>query len=186
MMARKRHIVASGSFLHPPGAGTRPPDSSLGANSAKGVPPPGGAAVTADLLGRLMGVSQRTVRDLATRGIVVKAGGRGLYDLPRSVAGYCAHLRDQAAGRAGDAQAGLAAQRARQAKEQADALAMKNAVARGELVPASDVRTTWAAILTDVRSSILAVPSRLPELTRDQAEKLDRELRIALETLAHG
>ena len=131
-------------------------------------------------------MSTRTLRDLATRGIVVRASQRNLYNFPASTQKYCAHLREQAAGRAGDAQAGLTSERARQAKEAADAQAMKNAITRSELIPVGTVHATWTGILTDVRSAILAVPSRLPELSRAQAEMVDRELRAALERLADG
>ena len=54
------------------------------------------AAVLADLLG----VSGKTVRELAVRGIVVRAS-RGEYALRASVRGYAAHLRGVATGRAG-------------------------------------------------------------------------------------
>ena len=178
----KSVTVAGGSFPPTPVAGKLRPDISLAANSAKGPPPPLGA-MTADELGGLLGIAGRTVRELASQGLLVK-GARGRYDAPASVASYCRHLREIAAGRAGDAQAGLTSERARQAREHADGMAMKNAVARGELVSAAEVRMTWAMILADVRAGILAVPTRLPELGRVQIERLDGELRRALEALA--
>jgi hypothetical protein len=54
--------------------------------------------VTAEALAHLFGVSAKTIRALARRGIVVKAG-RNLFTLADSVQHYCGHLRDLAHGR---------------------------------------------------------------------------------------
>lgn len=174
----------------PPGrgkaCGAAAPDISPAATPPKGAPPPFGAPVTADELAGLLGIAPRTVRDLAGRGLVVKAG-RGRYDLAASVASYCAHLREQAAGRAGDAQAGLAAERARQAKEMADNIAMKNAALRGDLVDAKAVTSEWSGILRRLRARMLAVPARvnqrLPFLKPHDVAEIDAELRDALTEL---
>lgn len=48
---------------------------------------------------------------------------------------YIRHLREQAAGRAAEGGVDLATERARLAKEQADRIAMQNAVTRAELAP---------------------------------------------------
>ncbi|WAC26272.1 hypothetical protein [Ancylobacter sp. SL191] len=144
--------------------------------------------MTADDLAGLLGIAPRTVRELAARGLVVKAG-RGRYDLAASVASYCGHLREQAAGRAGDAQASLAVERARQAKEAADNLALRNAEMRGELVPASQVTAVWSGTLRRLRARILAVPprvnQRLPFLKAHDVAEIDAELREALTEIAH-
>jgi len=55
--------------------------------------------LTADRLAELLGVSTKTVRDLAARGIAVRAG-RGQYEM-RSIPRYCEHLRRLATGKAG-------------------------------------------------------------------------------------
>ncbi|MBS7545731.1 hypothetical protein KHC19_21765 [Ancylobacter oerskovii] len=147
-----------------------------------------GEPVTADELAGLLGIAPRTVRELAGRGLVVKAG-RGRYDVAASLSGYCAHLREQAAGRAGDAQAGLTNERARQAREAADNLALRNATLRGEMVAAKDVAAEWSGILRRLRSRILAVPSRvnqrLPFLKPHDVAEVDAELREALTELGH-
>ena len=75
-----------------------------------------------------------------------------------SVRRYCGHLREQAAARSGSTT--LTEERVRVAREQADKLAMQNAIARGEMVPSRTVRTEWTSILRDVRAGLLAVPSR--------------------------
>ena len=144
---------------------------------------------TAAELADLIGVSPRSITDLAKRGIVVRAK-RG-FDEHKSVRGYCDHLRKLAAGRGGEsAIAGATAERARLIREQADAAALKNALARAEMLPAADVASRWSAILRRVRDGVLAASSRvagrLPHLTRHDVSELDAELRIVLTELGHS
>ena len=146
--------------------------------------------VPAPELGRLLGLSAEKVYDLARRGIVVKTAP-GRYDVAGSVKAYCAHLR-AVAGRHGTEAAGdaLTGERARLAREQADGHALRNATLRGELVPAADVERRWSDILRRVRSSMLAVSSRvrhrLPHLTSHDGTAIDDEIRSALTELSTG
>lgn len=145
------------------------------------------AVITADQLGALLGVSGRVVRELAQRQIISRAS-KGVYPTHASVAAYCAHLREQAAGRSGSVS--LTSERVRVTTAQAEKLEMANAAARGELIPAREVTATWASILRDVRSAMLAVPNRcgslLPHLTPHDVATLDGEVRNALEALSNG
>jgi phage terminase Nu1 subunit (DNA packaging protein) len=141
-------------------------------------------------LAQLIGVHERTIRDLADAGHVVKLG-KATYDRDASILAYCTHLRETAAGRGGAiGVATLTAERARLAREQADSAALKNAALRGDTIAAADVKAKWVAILTAIRSRILSVPSRVrmraPHLTRAEIEIVDAELRDALEEAAHG
>ena len=52
------------------------------------------------MLARWLGVSGKTIYELAKAGIVVRAGG-GLYRLEESVTRYCEHIRQTAAQRGG-------------------------------------------------------------------------------------
>ncbi len=78
----------------------------------------------------------------------------------------------------------LTAERARLAKAQADAVELKNAAMRRELVPAIEVERLWSGEWMQLRSRVLAVPSRLrqllPNLTIDDIETIDGELRQML------
>src|SRR5215208_4214589 len=87
-------------------------------------------AVTAAELGEHIGMATRSVVELAKRGIAVKAGPNR-YRLKESVARYCDDLRRQAKGKGGEA---AAVERGRLAAEQADAVALRNARHRGELL----------------------------------------------------
>jgi phage terminase Nu1 subunit (DNA packaging protein) len=134
------------------------------------------------------GVSDRTVRDLAERGVIRKAG-RGRYQLLDCTTSYTAHLREVAAARGGESQIlDLTQERARLAHEQADGQELKNRQARKELVPASDVEREWSDILRTVRAGILAVTSRVRAsvgLSAEQAVEVDAELRLALKELGN-
>jgi phage terminase Nu1 subunit (DNA packaging protein) len=135
---------------------------------------------TAPVLADLLAVSERTVRDLAGRGLVIRTG-TGHYAVRASVRAYVTHLRAEAAARGSDA---LAAERAREARERADGLALRNAAARGELVPVAEVERTWTGILRDVRARMLAVPGRVATqvagLTAADVAVLELEVREAL------
>lgn len=144
--------------------------------------------VSARDLASWLGVSDRTVRELAERGILVRSA-KGKYALKSSVTAYTDHLRSAAAGRGGeDASTDLAAQRARLAREQADGLALKNATARSTLIPAAEVAARWNDVARRVRGRVLAVPGRvraqLPHLPAADVAAVDREVRLALDELA--
>lgn len=137
-------------------------------------------------LAQVLGVTPRTVTDLARRGLVVRDGRR--YALGPSVARYCAHLRDLATGRGGEDAIGSAtAHRVRLAKAQADLAETKNAALLRALVPADEVEAEWSGILRTVRAGLLAVPSRcasrLPNLTAHDVAEIDAEVRAALTSL---
>ena len=88
------------------------------------------AQVTQLEFGKLVGISQPAVSDLLSRGVLT-AG----CDASSWLLDYCAHIREQAAGRAAEGGLDLAMERARLAREQADKIAMQNAVTRDELAP---------------------------------------------------
>lgn len=86
------------------------------------------------------------------------------------------------------AQPDAAAEAVRLKKEQADHVKLKNQMLRKELVEATEVERAWANVLRQVRSGVLAVPSRLrqvlPHLTAHDVATIDAELRHVLKDLA--
>ena len=145
--------------------------------------------VSRERLVRIFGITPRAVNDLEARAIIPKIY-HGTYDLDLCVMGYVSHLREIAAGRGGEeAGKSLATERARLAKEQADAHELKNAKLRGDLLSAEDVGREWTAILQRVRAAILAVPARaqqrLAHLTAHDVSELDHEIRAALAEVGH-
>ncbi|MFN3211301.1 MAG: hypothetical protein ACE369_20370, partial [Roseovarius sp.] len=111
--------------------------------------------VGTDAMADLLGVTANRIQALARDGALVRVAP-GRYDLRASLRRYTADLRDKARGRA---QSSLAAEKERLARENADKVALQNAKARAELVPAPEVERAWAGVLRDVRAGLLAVPA---------------------------
>ncbi|MCC3245095.1 hypothetical protein LG047_07155 [Methylocystis sp. WRRC1] len=167
------------------GCGAVIPDGSLSNEKPKGEP-----MLTGRELAKLLGVHERTIRDLVDREVIVKAE-RGKYELAASVRAYCEHLRHVASGRGGESGVStLTAARARLAREQADAAALKNAALRGEMIAAAEVAAAWRMIMTGVRSRMLAIPSRvraaIPHMTLSEVDIVEREVVDALKDSANG
>ena len=59
--------------------------------------------ISAAGLRQLLGINKSVLSELAGKGIIAKGQKRGTYKLQASVRGYCQHLREQAAGRGGEA-----------------------------------------------------------------------------------
>ena len=137
----------------------------------------------------LLRLSPAALTGLVKRGIAVRMG-HDAYDLGETVGNYAEHLRGVASGRGGEAETlTLTGERARLARAQAEAVEMKNAVARAELVRAEDVERAWGDVLRRVRSRILAVPSRVrqaEELSPGAVLAIDQELRAALTELGEA
>jgi phage terminase Nu1 subunit (DNA packaging protein) len=137
--------------------------------------------VTTAELCRLLGVSRQSISDLAKRAVVVRAAKRGCYKLEASVSGYCAHLREQAAGRGGETGADV---RARLGAAQVDLAAEKVKAMRGETLPKAEFEALWTSKLRAFRNRILAIPSRVSYLSLRQRESLTQELHACLGELA--
>lgn len=144
-------------------------------------------AVGQNELADFLGLVPRTVRELAERGVIPKLG-KNSYPLRESVRAYCASIRETASARSSSPN--LTASRLRESQERADKLAFTNAAMRREFVPAKDVEHEWASILRDVRSAMLAIPSRIQSrlvtLSSRDIEIIDREIRNVLEESSQG
>jgi terminase small subunit / prophage DNA-packing protein len=135
-------------------------------------------------LGVLLGISTRAVRDHAQRGVIPKTP-RGRYRLLEAVPAYCAHMRSLLTSKGGEAAVlSGTSERARLASEQADAVALKNAIARGALLDAAATEREWTSILAGVRAGVLAASSRigqrLPHIDLSDIAEIDAELRAVL------
>lgn len=120
--------------------------------------------MTQAAFGELVGMSQQAVSDLVRRKILPDGAPANEWLLA-----YCDHLREVAAGRGGEATFELATERARLAKEQADKVAMQNAVTRGELAPAYLLEQVLAKAGARAGRILETIPGtlrrRLPGLT---------------------
>ena len=112
--------------------------------------------ITQQTFGELVGVSQPSVSDLLSRGVL-------LVDQPAGVwlRAYCAHMREIAAGRATNGDLDLATERARLAKEQADKIGMQNAITRRELAPSYLLEEVLAAAGAKVAAILDAIPGAI-------------------------
>lgn len=132
-----------------------------------------------------LGVSERTLTGLRSKGVLVDAG-RGRWPVQETVQKYVIYLRDLGTRRGGDK---VAAEKLRLTKEQADKAALHNAITRGEMVPVADVRREWATLAADLRAALLAMSPRIAAraaLSREAANALDEEIRDALTEISNG
>ena len=146
---------------------------------------PPGDAVGATELADFLGLSTRTVRELAERGVIRRCG-KNRFPMRESIRAYCASLRETAAARSSTGT--QAVERLRWDKARADSQEMKNAAMRRQLVPTAEVERAWGSILRDVRAAMLAIPARIQQqlgtLTPHDVDIIDREVRTALEETA--
>lgn len=141
-------------------------------------------AVTAAVLAEWLGLTANRVHALGRDGVLPRTAEKS-YPLRASVAAYCDHARQLAKGKQADAE--LAAEKLRLARETADKIAFANAQARGELLDSREVATAWRGVVVDLRAAMLAVPSRVAArlgLDRKETAALDREVRDAMEIIA--
>lgn len=107
-----------------------------------------------------LGISSTTFKDFLARGIIEERP-KGQYTLEDCAKQYLNHLREIAAGRMTTDGLSLQDERARLAKEQADAKEMENAIARGELVYISEIVKEFESQLVKARTKLLAVPTKV-------------------------
>ncbi|MBF6648950.1 hypothetical protein [Methylobacter sp. BlB1] len=103
----------------------------------------------------LIGVSDRSVRDMAARGIIGPD-----QTLREWLLGYCSHLREQAAGRAGNDNS-LAAARTRLANAQEERINMQNAITRREYGPIEALELGLSDVMARVAAQLDTIPGKL-------------------------
>lgn len=107
-----------------------------------------------------LGINVATFKDFVARGIIEERD-RGQYTLEECAKQYLSHLREIAAGRMTADGLNLADERARLAKEQADAKEMENMVERGELLYMDDVIKDFEDQLMNCKTKLLATPTKI-------------------------
>lgn len=131
--------------------------------------------VTQSEFGSLVGISQPAVSQFVSSGVLSAEMTVG-----QMLIAYCAHLRETAAGRLASGDLDLAEQRARVAKEQADKLAMQNAITRKELAPVfliEEVLAKAGARVAGIMDAIVPACRRLdPGLPAQVLEQISREV----------
>jgi len=105
-----------------------------------------------------LGINQAVLSRLIKESIIDKKD-RGKYDIDEVRLQYLKHIRNLAGNNNNNLE--LGAERARLAKEQADAKEMENAVERGDLVYIEKVGKDFEEQLTKVRNKLLAAPTKV-------------------------
>ena len=136
--------------------------------------------VTQAQFGDLVDMSQQNVSALIGRGVLAPGGSLGDW-----LIAYCEHLRGMASDRESDSP--LAVQRARLASEQADRVAMANAVMRKKLAPVSLLEEVLAhvcrQIVTQFDALVPQVRLRLPDVPGEAIRLIEDEV-VRVRTLA--
>ena len=132
-------------------------------------------SITQTEFGRLIGVSQQAVSDMISRGVIDRGESAATWLLK-----CFANQREVSAGRQGDGELDLVEERARLASEQADKVAMQNAVTRQELAPVhtiEDVLTKAGAKVSGILEAIPgAIRRRVPALKAPEMDLIEREI----------
>lgn len=121
----------------------------------------------------------RYVRALRDQGVIPDPRSADIDEIREA---YIRHLREVAAGRASEDGDGLdlVDERARLAKEQADAQALKNAELRKELIPRSEVETAMVVLASTLAERLGTIPTKVATLIHAapsiaEAERIIRE-----------
>ena len=112
--------------------------------------------ITQQAFGELVGISQPSVSDLLSRGVLLPDQPAGAW-----LRAYCAHMREIAAGRATTGDLDLATERAGLAKAQREKIEMQNAVTRKELAPTYMLEAVIAAAGTRAAAILDAIPGAI-------------------------
>ena len=127
-------------------------------------------------LAKLIGRTERTIRSKKADGSLPVAED-GRIDLRAIVLLGIEAAAQKRGGEALD----LTVERARLAKEQADAQEMRNAVMRAELVPASQVVRAVSAIIGACRARLLGIPARAaPQIVGIESRSEARDVLAAM------
>lgn len=126
--------------------------------------------------GDLIGISQPAVSDLLARNVLRPGQPAGQW-----LHSYCAHLREQAAGRGGDGE--LAANRAEESRVRKELLEIKLAERRREVAPVNIIEQVLAHVGSQIRGTLeplhVTLKMRCPQLTADDVKIIETEVATA-------
>lgn len=141
---------------------------------------------------RLIGVKVDTLKDWFAKGCPHRKQGRAYEVRIREVFKWrIQHERALVTGDGDGEVLVLELERAKLAKEQRIGQEMANAVKRGELVDASEVRAAWASIVQACKAKLLSMGSKIAARTshpnqRQLAKEIDAEIKLALKELSEN
>jgi phage terminase Nu1 subunit (DNA packaging protein) len=125
---------------------------------------------------RHIDLGERRFRELIEAD-VFKRMPPGQYDLDAVRIAYIRHLREMAAGRGADNDARLSDAKVSLTLEQRDNIAIKNAIARGEVVSVDEVGKQVERDYAVVRERLLAIPGKISDsLVGGEREDIEAHL----------
>jgi phage terminase Nu1 subunit (DNA packaging protein) len=132
-------------------------------------------------------LTQQAVGKMVADGVLPSGVGRGNMDLNECRVAYIRHLRARKAGWSSDAAEeeglDLVAERARLAKEQADAQSMKNALVRAELVLVGPHTSAILGLIEMTKARLLRVGADVAKTDAQLRIRIDAAVEDALEDL---
>ncbi|MFZ6724696.1 terminase small subunit [Undibacterium sp. MH2W] len=137
-------------------------------------------SLTQSEFGALVGISQQAVSDLVQRKILAAGHPGNIWLID-----YCAHIREQAAGRAAAGDLDLASERAALAKVQRERIEMQNAITRRELAPIATLEFALATVGRKVAAVLEAIPIEIKRRTKNLARE-DFDILVAEITKARN
>lgn len=125
----------------------------------------------------LIGVSEAAITNMINRGLIQPGDTLGKW-----IKIYCAHLREQAAGRATNNDLNLATERAMLAREQKLRIEMQNAITRREYGPIEALELGLSDAMARVAAQLDTLPGKL-KISSDRLTADDLDLVAAV--IAH-
>lgn len=148
--------------------------------------------VSATVLGKMLGITERSVRRLAVEGVLVKTSS-GRYQLVDSVYNYILNIKvsktTKEQSRLED-DLDLEAEKAKHEQVKRQIAELKLSLMRGSCHKAEDVEAVMMDMLSNLRTRILGVPAKLTPLLLEKKEKgeinelLTKEMHELLLTLS--
>jgi phage terminase Nu1 subunit (DNA packaging protein) len=136
----------------------------------------------------LLGVSVRTLTDLAATGILVAAPKKGTYLLRESVQNYVKKLQLAASNRAEEQRNPLNDEKLLTERVTRQIQEMKLAQIKGEVLSLEEVSESWTEFARKVKSTFLAIPTKLrqklPHLNAADGDVMRKTVRRMLQDLA--
>lgn len=133
-------------------------------------------------VGQHLDVTDRTIRDLLTRGVLPPSKGRGSYDIDACRVAYIRHLRGVASGQhsAEPRELDLMVERARKESAQADKTEFELAVAKKEYVHISHLESVLERFASAASAKFDSIVSRLhqkyPDLKSRHLDGIRKEI----------
>lgn len=134
-------------------------------------------------LAEILGIGIRHVQRLASEGVLQKAD-RGQYLLIPSIQGFMAVVEERVDG-SSDGKQKIEEQKLRLATAQADKAEREIKEMEGNLLDRVQVMAAWGETAQMMKTRLLAIPSKLPELNASQKEAVQKQIHQALSGIAN-